>query len=482
MKKLALVFILLLIFVGCGNRENIPSKVTEYHFNAKNDALFPFYCIDENDILWRVENKGAFSTECKVSDNGFIKYLRNDDVIFFTTDHYDKSGIVFGTLMCKTENSKTESIFENVRIDSIQAGNEGNLLFIDGENNLYFRRDGIVTRIEGDVAEAQFVGEDTFLFRLNKGLIEENETVYPIYSATADYRNFIMNGVDIIEADAENGKAYIIKNKRIVQKRASAKEVADCFVYSDGEVLFDIPSVLISQFNEDKHMFLICVNESASTLKYDLYRVDGAEPIKKGENVISGRYISLDRSVFAYEFQTAEGVKTAVIDRTDTVRTYSLGENCSLESIYYVEPYTYLHKNGELLILEENGIGALIDDGIDKIRVIGNGLVCFKENKKPYSISVCTGTKVTNKASEVTNDNVLYKDGLLYYYTGEGYDLNSADISGKSTALISNVTDKFISKNGTVAVIKKDSGVLYITNGNSTVDTEFKIKNFIKEE
>ena len=213
MKKLALVLVLLLIFVGCGNRENIPSKVTEYHFNAKNDALFPFYCIDENDILWRVENKGAFSTECKVLENGFIKYLRNDDVIFFTMDHYDKNGVNFGKFVSKNQTGKVESIFEKVRIDSIQVTKEGNLLFIDEGNNLYFRRDGIITRIEGDVAEAQFVGEDTFLFRLNKGLIEEKETVYPIYSATADYRNFIMNGVDIIEADAENGKAYIIKNK-----------------------------------------------------------------------------------------------------------------------------------------------------------------------------------------------------------------------------------------------------------------------------
>lgn len=480
MKKLILILSLLLIFTGC-KPESVNIK-QQYLFNAENNGLFPFYCVDNQNVLWRVENKGAFSVGKEVSEKSFIKYLKEKDIIIFTTSHYDIKGVTFCTLMLKNGNNQPENIFDNVRLDSIRVQNDGNLLFIDEKDNLYFRRDGITTRIEGDVIQSELVSEDTFLFRLKKAVTEDNETVYPIYYATFDYRNFLMNGAEIIKADSENGKAYIIKNKHTVQKRASAKEVADCYVYGDGEILFSISSVLLSQFEENSQMFLIAVNENASTLKYDLYRVDGAEPVLKCQNIISGRYIT--KNVFVYEQQTPEKVKTYIIDHTDSIYAYSLGENCSPENIYYVYPYKYLLKDGELLILGENEIEALIDDSIQEIFVKENSLICFKEKTQPYVISVCNGTFIQNKANDVYSKNVVFKNNFLYYYSNEGNQLNVVDAWGTRTALIGNIDTAvgFMCHNGTVAVLKNDTGTLFIVSGSGTVDTELKIKQFIMEE
>lgn len=480
MKKLALILTLLLILTGCAPDFFNKNDGEEHLFNAKNSDIFPFYCVDNDDVLWRIENKGAFSVGEEVSEKSFIKFLKEKDIIIFTTAHYDKKGVTYCTLMAQNGKNAPESIFENVRLDSVRVQSDGNLLFIDEKDNLYFRRDGITTRIEGEVAQSEFVAEDTFLFRLKKAVQEDNETLYPIYHATFDYRNFLMNGEDIIKADSENGKAYIIKNKHTVQKRASAKEVADCYVYGDGEILFSVSSALLSQFDEESHIFMIAVNEKESTLKYDLYRVDGAEPVLKCENVISGRYIA--QNVFAYEQQTPQEVKTYIIDHTDSVYGYSLGENCSPENIYYVNPYRYLIKDGELLTLGENEIEALIDDNIQSVLMTDNALICIKGTSQPYTVNVCTGVSVRNKANDVCSRNVIYKENYLYYFSNDGKELNVVDPWGNSTALIGNINTSFLCDKGTVAVLKNDTSTLFLASGNGVIDTELKIKRFVMEE
>lgn len=488
MKKIALLLLIVLIFAGCVHGKEQDPAPKEYLFTNSESAIFPFYCIGQDDYLWRVESKGAYSTKYRVNysiggnDKNFIKYLKYEDMVIFATDIKSQSGTTCATLCCQKGRNDAEIIANNVKLDSVKIENNGNMLFIDKDDTLFFRRDGIVTRIEAEVIQAEFVGEDSFLFRLKNGTVQNGEKCYPIYSATADYRNYLMDGLDIISADSENGKAYIIKNKRTVQKRTVYVEVAECFVYADGEVLFEIPSVVLSQFEEDKHIFLISCDESQATLKYDLYRVDGSAPELIVSDIISGKYISKERDVFAYEMHTAENVTTNIIDYTNEIKTYSLGENCSLDSIYSCKPYIYVFIKGELLLLDDNS--TLIEDGIDKIAVMDNSLICFKEKKPPYSISVCTSTAITYRVKEVKSDSVQFKDGGLYYYAGEGNDLNMTDESGHSFAFVSNVDREigFICSNGTVAVAKDDDKTLFIASRFGMCDGQLKIKKFITEE
>ncbi len=489
MKKIALLLLIVLTFAGCVHNEAETNLPTEYKFTISESEIFPFYCIGQDDNLWRIESNGAYSTKYRVNysvggtEHNFVKYLKYEDMVIFATDIKVQNGITFAALCYQKGRSEAEKLASNVVIDSVRVQNNGNLLFLDTDGTLFFKRDGILTKIEQDVAQAEFVGEDNFLFRLKNGTDEKGEMCYPIYSATADYRNYLMNGALIASSDSENGKAYIIKNRHTVQKRASSTEVAECYVYADGEVLFNIPSVVLSQFENDKHMFLISCNEDEPTLKYDLYRVDGSMPELKATDIISGKYISQKRDVFAYEIQTAESVTTNIIDHTDKVRTYDLGEKCALDKIYSCAPYLYVFVDGELLMLEENSTGALIDDGINNIKVIDNSLVCFKEKTPPYSISVCNGISVQNKVKNVKSSNIKFSKGELYYYT-EGNDLNMVDATGQSFAFISNVDTNigYICSNGTVAVAKNDDKTLFIASRFGMCDGQLKIKKFITEE
>ncbi len=487
LNKLTAIILCVLLLCACSPKSPENQRIQMYAFNNARSEMFPFYCVDTDNMLWRVENTGAYCVGYRAiyssggRERSFVQYLKDEDTLVFATDIYAKGGVSYCSIGVQQGRNAAEIIAMEVKLDTLRVQKDGNLLFIDSQDTLFFRRDGIFSRIEGNVAESEFVGEDTFLFRLKSGTADGNEILYPVYFSTADYRNYLMDALDIVAADSENAKAYIIKNKRTVQKRTSFVEVADCFIYADGEVLFDIPSVVLSQFDESKHMFLLSCDEQEPTLRYRLYRVDGSTPVLKATNVLAGKYISANRDVYAYETQERSGVKTNITDLTDKVHIYSL--TCSLDNLYACKPYTYVFSEGELLLMQEDGIGALIDDGIESICLSEKALICFKEKTPPYSVSVCVGTSVQNKAKSVSSSSVIFEDDILYYYTGGSNDLEMADPSGKTTAFISNTDTEIgiVCHNGTVAMAKNDDKTLFIVGRLGVCDTQLKIKKFIRE-
>lgn len=487
-KILALFLLPALLFAGCVDNNQENTNTNEYSFTASQSNIFPFFCIGQDDKLWRVQRHGATCTDITVnypsgsSNLSFVEYLKEEDTVVFATDILIKNGQAIATIG-QLQGQEQETIAQNIKLDTLRLKNNGDMLFIDENDSLYFRRDGIVIKIEENVAQSEFVGEDTFLFRLKKGQEADGQYLYPIYSATAEYRNHLMDALDIVAADSENGKAYIIKDRRTVQKRTSAVEVATLFVYADGEILFEIPSVVLSQFEENKHIFLISCNENEPTLKYDLYRIDGSQAVLKAKDIIWGRYISLNRDVYAYEILENNIVKTNIIDYTDKVLTYSLSENCSLENIYYSDQNIYVFEGDALKVLENGTVSDVIQTGISAVKNTDNALILFKGKTPPYSVSVCINKTIKNTLGNVESNNVLYKDGNLYYYTGEGNDLSMADASGLVTAFTSN-TDMhigFIVKEGTVAVAKNDDKALHIASPSGIINAGLKIKEFVKE-
>ena len=88
-----------------------------------------------------------------------------------------------------------------------------------------------------------------------------------------------------------------------------------------------------------------------------------------------------------------------------------------------------------------------------------------------------------NKAKSVINSNVVFKDDILYYYTGGSNDLEMTDSLGKTTAFISNVDTQigFICDKGTVAMAKNDDKTMFIVGRFGVCDTQLKIKQFIRE-
>ena len=149
MRKFAILLLIVMLFAGCGRVENNTPEVTSYSFSASDSGIFPFCCVGEDDKLWRIERHGAYLVDKKVSyssgntESGFVRYLSKTDTVVFATDVTVENGVKLCTLCVKVGSGKEESVALSVRIDSIRLLESGDMLFIDGANTLYFRRDGI---------------------------------------------------------------------------------------------------------------------------------------------------------------------------------------------------------------------------------------------------------------------------------------------------------------------------------------------------
>ena len=482
-KIISVFLICVFVFSGC-IRETEDNSIKQYNFTAGQSNIFPFYVIGEDDDLWRVERHGAYSTKIRVnypsgsSQLNFVRYLKQEDTVIFATDITVENGQIIADI-CQLTKNEFHKIKERIKLNTLRVQKNGDMLFIDENDTLFFRRDGIVINVEQAVAQSEFVGEDTFLFRLKTVKEVDGKNLYPIYYATAEYRNHLMDALDIVASDSVNGKAYIIKEKRTVQKRTSCCEVATVFVYADGEILFELPSVVLSQFEESKHIFLLTCNEESPTLTYDLYRTDASGAVLMAKNIIGGRCISPSRDIYAYEYNNGK-VLTAVIDFMENIQTYDLGHACSLENIYYSNQSVYALKNNALVLLE-NGKETKLHENIDMVKNVSGALALFKGNTPPYAVTVCLNRDVHYDAYHVQSNNVTYKDGNLFYYSGEG--LNILDKWGASTAVISNTDMEmgFISCEDTVAVSKKDDKTLHIAGRWGIVNATVKIKGFVEE-
>lgn len=484
MKKIIFILIIALLFTGC-EKEVPEEKITEYYYSGVESGIFPFYVIGEDDGLWCVKKNRAYSLGYTVNYNvggreeSFVKCV--DGAVFFATDITVKNGIKLCDVVTCEEEKEPQLILENIMLESLRVTDSGDILYIDQADTLFFRRDGINIKIEENVSEAELVGEDTFLFRMKNGTLTDGELLYPIYYATAEYRNHLIDALDIVAADMENGKAYIIKDRHTVQKRATIQEVAHCYVYSEGEIIFDIPSVLLSQFNENKHVFLIACNENEPTLKYNLYRIDGSSPVLKASGIASGKYISADRQVFAYETTVKGEIRTEIINPNDKIASCVLGEKYSLDSLKCINEHIYIMTSGTLGILNYDSAVEEIGTNISKAEEIFGRLFCFMDKTPPYSVMVCEGKEMIPLVSDAANKNFIYENGYFYYFSGETKELSLVDSGGKKTALMSSADTEigFLAKNGTVAAVRSEDKSLYILSQNGITDTKLKVKRFI---
>jgi hypothetical protein len=490
MKRLSILLLAVLLFTGCYQAPVIQEPpATHYDYLAPQSEIFPFYCIGEDNKLWRVERSRASLIDVTVNyfpsgqEKGFVKYIREKDTVIFATDITVENGNTVATLSFIKGTDAPEKIAEKIKLDTLRVLKSGDLLYIDTSDTLFLRRNGNLMRIEENVQQAEFADEETFLFRLKNGTNVDGEILYPIYSSTGEYRNLLMEGLEIASADHSVGRAYIIKNKHTVTKRASSVTVADVCVFYDGAIIFEIPSAVLSLVCENRYGFIVSCNEDEKTLVYDLYYTGNTLPVKKAEGIIAGRYVSQINDVFAYESYIDGKVKTSVINGNGKTYTYDLGSECSLENVYYSSPYTYVFINGSVRLLENGKIKKTVATDIRSVRLINEGLLCFRENTPPYSVSLLVGEEMKNTAGNVQTSDVIYRDGYLYYYTGDGSELNVVDGENNSTALISNVDSSlgFITNKGTAAIIKKNDGTLYIVAEKGITNTSLKIKKFVSE-
>ncbi len=500
MKKACILFIAMcVLFCSCEpgpSGQDLPMPTDNVSFFSERQAIFPFYCIGVDNKLWRVQSNGSLCSQVQVNyslqgtELSYVYPVPGTDIVLYATDLITENGTVLCSLGYWNGSDPAIKLAENIRFNSLCVNEFGSVLFIDEENTLYLYQDDICSKIEANVAQAVFVGEETFLYRLAVGEYISGEFSYPIYAATADYRNYLMSALDIASVDSSNGRAFLIKNKHTVQKRAATAEAADCYIYANGEILFNIPSVLLSQLTEDTtHMVLLSCDEAKTTLQYNLFRIDGDEPILISSAVLSGRYASSDRTTFVYETAQEDMIKTNLLNQSNAIIPLSFENPFSLENIYFCAPYLYLFSGGVLSVLDTTVSGSGFEKlavGFSSVRLSGSSLICFQGNQPPYSVWVCNGKQVVLLASDAINDIFFYEDGYLYYYTGEKnfYNISMASSDGIKIAYISNVDTQigFLAGETYVAAAKKDDKSLYIAHINGFMDTKIQIKKIISQK
>lgn len=420
MKKTCILLIAAcMLFCACAagpSGGGAPGPTAEVPFVSETYAIFPFYCIGVDDQLWRVQSNGSLCSHIQVNyslqgqERNYVYPVPGTDTVLYATNLTLENGIVLCSLGLWNAPEAARTLAENVRFDSLCANEDGSVLFIDKENTLYLYQDGMAGKIEENVAQAVFVGEETFLYRLAQGEYIGGEFSYPVYWATADYRNYLMDALDIAAVDSSSGRAFLIKNRHTVQKRAATAEVAECFVYADGEILFSIPSVLLSQFAEDTgHMVLFSCDEAKTTLQYNLFRINGDEPVLIASAVLSGRYVSSDRTAFVYETAQEDIIKTNLLTADHKVIQLPSGGAVSLENVFFCAPYLYLLTGGTLSVMDVETGGAFekLAGGLSAARLSGTSLICFQGSRAPYSVSVCSGREITPLTSSAANDTFI---------------------------------------------------------------------------
>ncbi len=458
----------------------MPSTATEYTLHCSESDIFPFFAVDTSDALWKIENTSARMLGANAVAAGSGCFLRyTDGKLIFACDINVKNGITLCNIMLEAS-GKTGSIGHDVRFDSLRVGISGEVLFIGSNDTLYYYSDGILSEIEQNIAQAEFIGNETFLMRSKSGSYVDGEFRYPIYSYSAGFRNYVIDAPEIIAADAESGRAFIIRNRHTVQKRTSSVETAECCIYSDGEIVYEIPSVVLSQFDKSgTHRYLLACDESLATLKYVLYGIYSNEPKLISSNVISGEYISFDRRVYRFETETGGQPVTNI---TDGEKVFGFPAESDVSGIYFLGDTLYKFRNGTLSLAD----GTHIIDDIESISAQRDGLFCISGTEPPYSVYLCTGNTATLIISDAATTELKYSGSAVYYYTGEkgSYDLASASFSGNKTALMSNVDTRtdFVCASDHVAAVRNDGKMLYIISPSGITEITIPVQHLITGE
>ena len=191
MKKTCILLIAAcMLFCACAagpSGGGAPGPTAEVPFVSETYAIFPFYCIGVDDQLWRVQSNGSLCSHIQVNyslqgqERNYVYPVPGTDTVLYATNLTLENGIVLCSLGLWNAPEAARTLAENVRFDSLCANEDGSVLFIDKENTLYLYQDGMAGKIEENVAQAVFVGEETFLYRLAQGEYIGGEFSYPVY-------------------------------------------------------------------------------------------------------------------------------------------------------------------------------------------------------------------------------------------------------------------------------------------------------------
>ena len=458
MKRCFAMLLCLLFFCACAPAE---PEETVLSYSSLPGALFPFYCTDADDRVWRVEKDGAYClgfTVAPTADGSYFRlYDAARDTAIFAAKPRREAGTVLCTLMSVRGHESARTLAENVNFSSLRTGANGALLYTDAQGTLFLYTGQKLHELARDVAQAEFLSGDTCVYRLRRGTYTDGEFCYPVYAAATDFNRYLTDAAEILCTDVSTGRAYLIRERHQVQKRTAQASAALCSVCDRSDVLFELPGVLLSQFeNAPAYTYLLCCDEQSPTLQYILFRTDGAEPVPLDDAVSAGQYVSSDGAAYAYETFRAGKIERSLLTAEKLTRLPS-DAACALKD--------YFVCGGHCCRLESNTLyedNTPLADAVASCRMIGGDLLCFSAAAPPYAVSLYRAGSVTVLANDVSDTNWVWTGSLLWYNSSADGGLAIVDAQGKRTAILSNTDTAagILCADRSAAVVK--DGQLYL--------------------
>ena len=476
LKRIIALFAVLVLMAGCKG-ETKPNNVS---FSMEENGLFPFYAVDDEGILWKINNNGGVCLNDKVDyslggKSRFFTEMTEQDCLVYATDIRTENGNTFCTLKEQKSDSEPALIFENANFDSVKTDENGNILFLDKDKNLYFRRDQSLNTVAENVGQAEFAQGGTFVYRMNA---KSENGKYPVYSFDGDNLTYLTDGDKILKS--HDGNVYILSDIQNVQRRTATVQTATCSLFSDGEARFEIQNVILSQFdNGFCGNYLMAIDTEQTTLRYKVYYLDSADQPKEAISPITwGK--ALDTNVFFCE-------------KEENGQNYSClikGSELKKLSIKYDSENTY-NVNGKIVSLYNKKIYGVEDGNIisvtDEVNTFVNadGFFMYSAEKTPvYNLCIIPDEGGAVFINQVASLTVKKNGSNIFFLTGENglCDLNVYNTVNKSiTAITSNVDENigFMCGDGIVTFAKKGEGTLFIVSTLKVVDCGIKISRFV---
>lgn len=442
--------------------------------------MFPFYAVGQDDMLYRVQKNGVRPINMRVCyllggrQKQLLQYFRQTDTLIFSSEIFQQEGNTVCSLFI-LQGEALSLIAQNVRFDSVKISHDSSVAFITADKKLMHYANGNLSHVADNALKCELAAGDKLVYMLDEGKLSKNGFLYPTYCATSDYRFFIDDAQDMVKDFSNESRIFLLKEKRIVQKRAASVSVADCIILLDGQEVAQIPSVVLSQFELEGSNYLLSCDEAQSTLQFLLYKINGEYPTAIAKNVLAGKSVSFDKSTYAFEMFSNNKIGTFVVDKVTT----PIKQNVTLDNIFCFNQKTYILDNDKRLLCDDS----IVLEGVKHVFYHKQGLVCFLSSGDAFSVQLVNEKGVSLLAKNVLLTDFVLEDEYFYFFGGDSvsHDLFVATPQGE-LALLPNcdTTLEIICSSGDIAARRLDNQILYYSLNGQIFSTFLPIKTIVK--
>lgn len=496
-KSIAIITVLILLFIcaACGEKEvspsvsdivtaaNTPVTPEEERTGALNSmgsvisdasaarSIYPIFFTRDTSLMCiesfesdQIQICGGYIFSYEDGEYYKMKYYRDSDILYYTSDYYVKDGLIYAQLR-QLSNGVDEIVAENVLFESINFSElTPSVIYIvhqAGDSQLYYRLRSDTQLVDSDVYKGYFIyGYSQVVYSKDARGFDEIIKTLRIYSGKdavknpyADLGLYYYDTVNLPRRIGNCGEIFSVNQNTgtvvagigTVQYN-SMYDTLNCvnistFNISQATSYNLLDNVLMDWWSPDKiyqnmNYVMVLRNPTAGGEK-DLYRLDAASCECIARRVIRGRYVSYDNGAYAFSAHL-EGKTALYVAYTDgTQLLLPTDMTIDIEDVYF-----YTFTSGAMVYAEDRyaGLVKMYFYGEPVMTMLGERPVSFMYGNRFVAYSLLSAD-------------------------GSGYDIYIDD-NETNTLCASGVT---VSQSGSKAAenfwLSDDKTVLYITLG-----------------